>query len=53
MTLCRSGAGCTSGNSSVSEEERKGRDQVEVRWGKKVQLPLCDKAHPIGILQHR
>lgn len=50
MTFCRSGAGYTSGNSSVNYEEKKDRDQVEICWWKKVQLPLCDKAHPIGIL---
>lgn len=50
MTFCRSGAGYTSGNSSVNYKERKGRDQVEICWWKKAQLSLHDKAHPIGIL---
>jgi len=50
MAFCRSGAGYISGSSSVSYEERKGRDQVEIHRWKNVLPPLHDKEHPMGIL---
>lgn len=53
MTFCRSGVGYPSGNSCVNHEERESKEQMEKCWGKKVQLPVRDNTHSIGILLHR